>query len=612
MTDILKKVTKNIFTLFIFLFVLISLVRASDHEINIVYPKEASIIHSGATDSVFIFGQVSEPDCKLKINKFDINVYPNGSFLAFLPVQYGDFVFHCESMHGQDTLLLERNVFIPFPIKSTADDSLLIEVDSVQPGKDLQLIQNDLLRVLFKGTPENKAFFSISGLCKDIPMTEIVLQKAPYWGQSVFGENAVLPEEQIKGIYTGSYRIQSADSGMTMPIMCHLVNNVGDTIVATSKGTLTILDARFPRVAELTPDMSNLRTAPGSSYYYFLPKGVKLLVTGQQGSELRVKLSDNEEAWVHESYVQMLPDGTLPPLSKVSLVRTKNLERKTRVHVFTGERIPFRIEQKTTPQSLVVNFYGIQADTDWIRYDFSDKLIRTITWKQVAKNVYQLNIELNQEQQWGYNAGYDEGDNFYLDIKKTPKIAGWPSSPLKNISILLDPGHGPDTGAVGPTGFMEKDANLLLAHALGSKLKSKNAKVYYTRYGKAGITLRGRMKLAALLDADITLSLHHNALPDGVNPFTNHGTSSYYYFPQSYALASVIQNKLLEKLKLKNYGLFFDNLAMCRIPQMPTVLLEPAFLMFPEEEMLILSKKYRNDCSDAIVDALEEFLHKSK
>ena len=42
------------------------------------------------------------------------------------------------------------------------------------------------------------------------------------------------------------------------------------------------------------------------------------------------------------------------------------------------------------------------------------------------------------------------------------------------------------------------------------------------------------------------------------------------------------------------------------------IIIVDAGLMFPEEEMLILSKKYRNDCSDAIVDALEEFLHKSK
>ena len=77
-------------------------------------------------------------------------------------------------------------------------------------------------------------------------------------------------------------------------------------------------------------------------------------------------------------------------------------------------------------------------------------------------------------------------------------------------------------------------------------------------------------------------------------------------------MAKLIQEKLLDKLGLHNFGLYYDNLALCRPPQMPAVLTEPAFMMYPEEEMLIASHEYCEKVSEAIIQALEEFLKKSK
>ena len=48
-----------------------------------------------------------------------------------------------------------------------------------------------------------------------------------------------------------------------------------------------------------------------------------------------------------------------------------------------------------------------------------------------------------------------------------------------------------------------------------------------------GATLNDRTNLAAREEADLLVSVHHNALPDGVNPFRNNGSSTYYYQPQS-------------------------------------------------------------------------------
>ncbi len=591
---------------------MLTTLQAAEPKINIVYPREGSIVTAASKDSTFIFGQVQPVNARLLINGFEAPLYPNGAFLAYLPIKPGDFTFDCLAVCGQDSFRLQRNVKIPSLPETPSGDSLSIDAESIIPQRNWRLHQGDLLRVSFRGTPKCKASFGIEGVREDIPMAEAPLAADDYWGETAFGEATPARVMEGGGVYSGSYLLQPLDWGEKRRIVFQLVSLAGDTLKAEAPAQLTIFDNSFPQVGELIPELTVLRTAPYLGYYYFMPKGVRLWIDGQAGPYLRVRLSDNEEAWVEGWNVFMLPEGTPPPHSVVSVVRTENLGKKSRVLVFTGVRVPFRIEQLTLPQTLRVTFYGIDADTDWIRHDFTDPLIREIRWTQAARGVFELRIELNAKQQWGYNGFYDENDNFVLDIKKPPKLRRWPHSPLKDLAIVLDPGHGPDAGAVGPTGLSEREANLLLAEIVKKKLEGKGAFVYLTRSGQEGASLNARPRIAAALNPDILLSLHHNALPDGVNPFKSRGTSTYYYHPQSYELAKLIQQKLLRKLSLPDFGLFYDNLALCRPPQMPAVLVEPAFMMHPEEEMQIGSPEYRNKVAEALAEAMEEFLRQAK
>jgi N-acetylmuramoyl-L-alanine amidase len=110
----------------------------------------------------------------------------------------------------------------------------------------------------------------------------------------------------------------------------------------------------------------------------------------------------------------------------------------------------------------------------------------------------------------------------------------------------------------------------------------------------------------------VRVSIHNNALPDGVNPFRNWGTSVYYYHPQSLLLAQSIHRRLLKALKLWDFGLFYDNLALCRPTQMPAVLVEPTFIMHPEEEALLRDPKFQNKIARAIVKGIEDFFKQAR
>ncbi len=575
-------------------------------DISIVHPQKNDTLSIRSSDSTFIYGHILPANALLEINGNHIPLYSGGAFLAYLPVHRGEFAFHCRAVSMQDTIEIVHPVFIS-PVYKQIKDSLDILKTSIHPDEDWFVQRGDLIQVWFQGTPQCQAAFSINGIAEHIPMTETVNTVDPDLGEMVFGQGNARESAKRSGFYTGSFLLQEdlpAGSGIT----CYLYNSNGDTVQCTAPGRLFPWDNTVPKVAVTKNDRTTLRTGPGKSYYYFLPKGVKLELGGKRGNFYRVRLAQNTTAWVEPENIELLPKGTLSPRTTVRLVRTFDFPKKSRIIIFTNSRQPFRIEQSASPSTLLVTLYGVTADTDWIRYDPNDRLVKTIRWEQSTDEVYTVSIDLDQKQQWGYNAFYDDHDNLVIDVKKSPAIAGWPRSPLYKIHVMLDPGHAPDTGAVCPYGHTEAQANLLLANALKEKLRQKGAIVTFTRSDSTGRSLYSRQRLAINLSPHILLSLHHNGLPDGVNPFKNRGSSTFYYHPQSYELAKSIQEQLIAKLHLNNYGVFWDNLAMCRPAQFPAVLIEPAFMIHPEEARLIQSESYRKKCAVAIVKGLETFL----
>jgi N-acetylmuramoyl-L-alanine amidase len=254
-----------------------------------------------------------------------------------------------------------------------------------------------------------------------------------------------------------------------------------------------------------------------------------------------------------------------------------------------------------------LTIYGVTSNTDWIRYDLTDKVIREIQWAQPEKEVYQLKVYLNLEQQWGYDVFY-EGSALILEIKDQPKL----KRRLEGLKIAVDPGHSPDPGAVGPTGLEEKVINLEIAKELKKILEKNGAEVILTRSGMDSLTLYDRPKIAIEEKCDILISVHNNALPDGINPFYNNGTSTYYYHPQAFALAKGIQKELVDKLELPDYGIYYGNLVLTRPSQLLAVLVECAFMMIPEQEELLRTEKFQKKCAEAICNGILNFVEKSK
>lgn len=120
--------------------------------------------------------------------------------------------------------------------------------------------------------------------------------------------------------------------------------------------------------------------------------------------------------------------------------------------------------------------------------------------------------------------------------------------------------------------------------------------------------LEARTTAAERSEAEILVSIHANALPDGVNPFVNNGTTVYYFHPRAVELARAIGRELVRRFRFRDLGIGRGDLALARPTWMPAVLVEGLFLMIPEQEAVLASPAGQRSYALGIVEGLKAFL----
>jgi N-acetylmuramoyl-L-alanine amidase len=232
------------------------------------------------------------------------------------------------------------------------------------------------------------------------------------------------------------------------------------------------------------------------------------------------------------------------------------------------------------------------------------------------------------------------------------------------IIVALDPGHGgEDPGASGPSGTREKDVVLKIAHRLRDRInntviKTKHGnlpmRAYLTRDADYFVPLQQRVEKARRVQADLFISIHADAFqtPDakGASVFAlSDGAASSAaakWMAKQENRADLIgglniksqdaavQRALLDmsttaqikdSLKLgsamlgqiKNIGKLHKGrveqagFAVLKAPDIPSVLVETAFISNPEEERRLVSPQYQNDLADALMKGIERYFSRN-
>lgn len=186
-------------------------------------------------------------------------------------------------------------------------------------------------------------------------------------------------------------------------------------------------------------------------------------------------------------------------------------------------------------------------------------------------------------------------------FKRDSTIASY-RSVLRDVTIFLDPGHGgEDRDGIGPAeDVVEADVNLRVTLALRDYLKQAGANVMLSRETDKTVPLEARAQQANANNAEIFISIHHNA---SRSRYTNYTTTFYHsrpgefgYAPSSHDLAKYIQRDLSYAMgnpgplasfdgTMSDYLLYAGKgFSVLRNTRMTAVLVECAFFTSAYEE----------------------------
>ncbi len=224
-------------------------------------------------------------------------------------------------------------------------------------------------------------------------------------------------------------------------------------------------------------------------------------------------------------------------------------------------------------------------------------------------------------------------------------------APLR--TLVLDAGHGGhDSGALGPTGLMEKELVLDVTRRAAKLAEERlGVRVLLTRDADAFVALRDRTSFANRARADLFVSIHANAhrqaMTDGVETYflSSEATDSEArqvaaqengvvqlesasgrggapkdivktilwdlaqseFQTESSRLAEIVHDSMTQSLRIGNRGVKQAGFYVLGGAAMPAILIEIGFITNPKEERRLRDPRHRDEIARAIVAGLAEY-----
>lgn len=339
----------------------------------------------------------------------------------------------------------------------------------------------------------------------------------------------------------------------------------------------------------------------------------------------------------------------------------------TRVVLDLSGPVQFETASRENPPESVVHLSGITSLPRTVNLEVNDPYLLKISLVNLGKgnvrvtlhqkaplqtNIFTLKPDLGKTHRLVIDlidVGQEKKDQEERERQREARPRG-------TKIVVIDPGHGgEDPGAVGPRKTMEKDVVLKIAQKTVQFLnQQKEVKAFLTRKGDYFIPLEGRVKMAREYGADLFVSLHADG---SFNPQAR-GASVYclslsgasdqaaklladrenmsnilggaFLRPASLSkdpqlnqiLLDLMQNNsmkesfrfaefLLEEIRevhpLKFSTYRQANFIVLRAPDIPSVLVEAAFLTNREDELLLNQSGFQGKMARSIANAILKF-----
>jgi N-acetylmuramoyl-L-alanine amidase len=528
--------------------------------LHIVYPWPDA--HFAPLRSLFAFGSTA-PGAHVWVDGVPAMVAPDGAWIAYVPVQAGTFSlrviarFADSESEADRAVTVDPDVTAPFPATTTV----------VQLGETVTLAV---------GAPAGASVTANGAGLRDV----------------------ALHLDAASGSNTFAAAIVTRNTAPAAPVVYRIVERSGTVDQETSSATLAVAPVGvlyYGYVIAYSPDPDSgyrpygmFARAPYADTEFTLPVGTPVAVTAKSGNYVRASLGAGGDWWIDRREVQAVPAPVAQAVVSPPRLVKRESARWTTYSIDLSARQPFRIFEHPDTATLTLTLFGASAAA-----------------------THSFTLGTGRRPLWGYRTLWS-GNTLVVAVRKPPIFLATPLPALDGLLVVIDPGHSPDTGAIGPLGTLERDINLDIALRLRSRLQSLGARVVMTRTGSESVKLYDRPALAERIGADLLVSVHNNAPPDGVDPRDDHGYSVYYFYPHSSALAQSVYDAYGRDADLPDLGLHSGDLALVRSSELPSVLTESAFITWPWEEMKLRDPAFQDRLAATIADGLERFAESAR
>ncbi|KTD64380.1 N-acetylmuramoyl-L-alanine amidase [Legionella spiritensis] len=363
--------------------------------------------------------------------------------------------------------------------------------------------------------------------------------------------------------------------------------------------------------------------------------------------------------------------------AKLQSIQVKQQKGKTSLFFTLDHAVAHRVFTLTNPDRVVVDFQDANLDFNLDKLNLNKELITLVRSGRPDSHTLRLVFEVRdavklRANPWSKSGGASHA--FSLDIsanhhqgtpvvktntpaitaKKPVTVRHLPSRSLRDVIVVLDPGHGgKDPGATGPRRSKEKNVTLAIALKLKRIIdKQPGMRAVLTRNRDYYVGLRERLKIARKYNADVFVSIHADAFinqqSSGASIFalSQRGATSeaarWLAEKENYSELGGVNLKELDDqsglvrevlidlsqtatigaslhmgnsvlrnintiTKLHNHKVEQARFMVLKSPDIPSILIETGFISNPHEEKKLTDPRYQTRLTQAIFQGIKRY-----
>jgi len=432
--------------------------------------------------------------------------------------------------------------------------------------------------------------------------------------------NAKSPSDQEKEAL-----LKSLQDKIDHNIVLKNIKHFGNRVIISGTGILSITEPMIlenpRRLAFDIPESTlkshelmqpiSLRNGDFLRIGQFDDRTVRVVVETQRPEIYKTIISPDMQSLIiaPENEVSFLEFPDSNSIGEIRDIKIINQDKKTtKIVIISAKPLIHNLKHNNFPDGLCLDFYNLKQPKKEIIYNL-----------QRTGQFHGINFERIER--------YPNGSRWLFPLNRTTKIASKLSLDAKVLEItlkdvlpvstwrsnykhgvVLDAGHGGQEPGAIRAGNYEKNITIDITQRVKTYLKQSGINVIMTREADETVSLKQRAAITNTEDPDAFVSIHVNSSENsGVR-----GLETYYYTPQSKALAQSVHTKLVNYINSQDRGIRTARFYVIRNTAVPAILAEVGYLSNDSERYSILTEERKDATAKAIAEGILNYLRSKK